>query len=89
MGTLTDTKRQEMRCPSDPRRLFGIMFGGSLEPAEGEKPRVQVSCRECRKLMQINDPTIFRVYHCFDLQGRFVSTEVLRRSSSADEADTV
>jgi hypothetical protein len=88
MKTELDTKRQEMRCPSDARRLFGIVLGESIESCNGGTPRVQVSCRECRKLMQTNDPTIIRVYHYYDLRGRFVSTEVVRRSSSA-EADSV
>ena len=75
----TATTEQEMRCPADHRRLFGIMCNESIHPEEGEEPLVQFACRECRKMFQVNDQDVVRVLHYFNLEGQFVRTEVIRR----------
>jgi hypothetical protein len=55
------------------------MLNDSVQPEEGEDPLVQFSCRECRKAFQVNDMSVIRVFHYFNLDGQFVRTEVVRR----------
>jgi hypothetical protein len=77
----------DVKCPQPPNVLLGKM------KLSGEKPRVnadnllELDCKQCRKDLRREDPSIARVLHEFDFAGRFIRTEVVRVAATSD-ADT-
>lgn len=65
----------QVRCPTRrPGRMFYV-----LRYLDGQSV-VEVSCSDCRKDMNSEHPAtpVSGVFHCYDLAGQLVSTEITR-----------
>lgn len=65
----------DLRCPADPRRLFGRLGGARI----GADNTIEFVCGDCRKVYRRNgDDRVVRVLHTFNMLGECIDTEVLR-----------
>ena len=67
----------ELRCPSNPSRLFARLRLSGEQPSYIQPDNlIEMACWDCRKLLGLSGRKVRRVLHRYDLAGNLVTTLV-------------
>jgi hypothetical protein len=67
----------ELRCPSNPSRLFARLKLSGEQPSYIQPDNlIEMACWDCRKLLERSGRKVNRVLHRYDMAGNLVSTLV-------------
>lgn len=67
----------ELRCPSNPSRLFArLKLTGERASFIQPDNLIEMSCYDCRKLLERSGRSARRVLHRYDMAGTLIATLV-------------
>jgi len=67
----------ELRCPSNPSRLFARLKLSGEHPSYIQPDNlIEMACWDCRKLLERSGRRVRRVLHRYDLAGTLIATLV-------------
>lgn len=69
----------ELRCPKGPQQLLAKMLRDPEVSYVPDGNLMELSCRDCTRVLRRGDSSVLRVVHRYNLLGELVESAVQRR----------
>jgi hypothetical protein len=70
----------EIRCPVGPQKLLSKLILNNRRPHITDGNLIEFACYDCARAARMDDPTILRILHRYDLVGTLVESVEVHRS---------